>query len=108
MTAYSFTAVIFGVWLGHKLTMKAFAHVQPSAKDMMRPGGSVTQDSDYFEDALKEPAAEVTTAEETVLREAFEKTGLPEDVWDSYKKSGRHPKEFFGYDVPYCDPEEPD
>ena len=85
--------------------MKAFSHVQPSTKEMtkMMEHGSVTTEPDYIDEAMKDQAPEMDTAEEEVLRAAFEKTGLSEDVWNSYKKTGRSPQEFFGYDVPYSE-----
>ena len=100
---YTLFAICFGVWLGHKLTLKAFAHVQPSMKDMAKQmEGTVTTEPDWVDEAYKEPIPDVDEDAMETLRKEFEKTGLPEEVWNSYAKSGRHPQEFFGYDIDYA------
>ena len=100
---YSLVVILLGVWLGHKLTMKAFAHVQPSTKEMtkMMDQGSVTQEKDWFDEAMKDKPEEMDDEQMETLKEKFEKTGLPMEIFDSYYKSDRNPQEFFGYDVPY-------
>lgn len=99
---YSFLVIFFGIWLGHKLTIKAFSHVQPSTKEMAKMSkGTVTTEPDWFDEALKDQPPDMTPEKESAIRKLFKKTGLPESIFDSYKKSGRDPQEFFGYDVPY-------
>lgn len=100
---YSLVTVLLGVWLGHKITMKAFSHVQPSTKEMtkMANHGSVTQEKDWFDEATDEQPPEVTPEEDAALREKFKETGLPMELFESYQKTGRHPSDFFGYDTMY-------
>ena len=99
---YSLIVILAGVYLGHWLTLKAFAHVQPSMKDMAKAGkGSVMQEPDWFEDAMKDQPEELSPEEESRLKKEFEKTGLPDSVWESYKKSGRNPSDFYGYDTEF-------
>ena len=100
---YSLVVILLGVWLGHKITMKAFSHVQPSTKEMTRMAsqGSVTQEKDWFNEATEEPPVELSAEEDAELREKFKKTGLPMELFESYQKTGRHPSDFFGYDTMY-------
>lgn len=100
---YSLIVILLGVWLGHRLTLKAFAHVQPSTADMAKAmgKGTVTQEKDWVDEAYKEQPEELGADEEAALRKKFEEAGIPSEIWDSYRRAGRHPQEFLGYDVPY-------
>lgn len=95
---YSLITILLGVWIGHKLTMKAFSHVQPSPKEMSKMyQGSASTEEDYFDEAMKEPAPEMTPKKESYMKRAFSKLGIPNTIWDSYKKSGKDPANFLGY-----------
>ncbi len=102
---YTLFAICFGVWLGHKLTLKAFAHVQPSTADMAKSMqmGTVTTEPDYIDEAYEEPPVELSSDEESALRKKFKEQGIPDEIWEHYKRVGKHPKEFLGYDVPYAE-----
>lgn len=102
---YSLIVILLGVWLGHKLTMKAFSHVQPSTKDMAKAmrEGTVTTEEDPFDKAYEEPPYEMSADEEGNLKKLFKEAGIPDAIFESYQKSGRSPQEFLGYDVPYAD-----
>lgn len=98
---YLFLVIPISVWIGHKITMKAFSHVQPSPKEMAKYSkGTVSVDPDYFEEAMKEPVSEISSEKESAIKKLWKKTGLPDFIWDSYKKNGRHPQEFFGHPNP--------
>lgn len=97
---YSLVVILLGVWLGHVVTMKAFAHVQPSVKEMTKMTGSVTNEPDYFDEAMKDQP-DISDDDKETLRAQFEKTGLPMEIFDSYEKQGRSPSDFFGYDTEY-------
>ena len=100
---YSLIVILLGVWLGHKLTMKAFSHVQPSTKDIVaaQQQVSVTNEPDWYDESQKDKPERPDDEQMESLTEKFEKTGLPMEIFDSYYKSDRNPQEFFGYDVPY-------
>ena len=102
---YSLIVILLGVWLGHKLTMKAFSHVQPSTKEMAKAmrQGTVTTEEDPFEKAYEDPPFEMSSDEESKLKKVFKEAGIPDSIFESYKKSGRDPSSFLGYDVPYAD-----
>lgn len=104
---YSLIVILSGVWLGHKLTMKSFSHIQPSTKDMAAAmqQDTVTQEKDWFDEAMKDKPEEMDDDQMESLRDKFEKTGLPMEVFDSYYKSDKDPRDFFGYDVPANDEE---
>lgn len=98
---YSLFVILAGVWLGHKLTMKAFAHVQPSVKDMIQKAktGSVSQEDDWFEEAMKDPGVELSEEQESDLEVRFKESGIPDEILESYKRAKRNPADFFGYDT---------
>lgn len=99
---YSLIVILAGVYLGHWLTLKAFAHVQPSMKEMAKSqGGSVSTEKDWFEEAMKDTPEELSKSEEEKIKAEFKKTGLPESLLDSYKKRGKSPADFYGYDTEY-------
>lgn len=85
--------------------MKAFSHVQPSTKEMtkMMGQGNVTTDPDYIDEATEGGSQGLSDDEEAHWRGKFKDAGVPMELFDSYNKAGRHPQEFFGYDVPYPD-----
>ena len=83
--------VLFGVYIGHKLTLKGVAHVQPSGlqmADYMKVHSGVTEEQDPWADVPEEEPDPRSTEEK--LAEKFAKTGLPEGSVD--------PKKFFGVD----------
>ena len=72
--------VMFGAWIGHKLTLKSFAYVQPSVKDMANQlRATVKTEPDPWDEAMKEPE-DGEKPEEAVINRMFEKTGLPSGI----------------------------
>ena len=56
-------SVLVGVYLGHFLTMKAFSHVQPSTKDVMKSmKGNVQVEPDPWAEPKEEQEEPVLTS----------------------------------------------
>lgn len=91
--------IFFAMWLGHKLTMRSISHFQPSTKEMvkMQQGTTSIIEDDWFEESQKEPPPKVSPEKENVIKKMFKKAGIPDTIWDSYKKNGKDPSEFLGF-----------
>lgn len=95
MTAYAILystllilSVLGGVLLGHFLTMRAFAHVQPSSTLMAKVAeGTVTTEPDPYADVGEMPPTDEERAAELLAE--FEKTGLPSDIINPERFMGK-------------------
>jgi hypothetical protein len=74
--------VMLGVWIGHKLTLKSFAHVQPSVKELSLLKANTVKEDDPWDEAMKENPED--QPENETLNRIFNKTGLPK--WLNKKK----------------------
>ena len=83
--------VLIGVYIGHTLTLKGVAHVQPSGlqmADYMKVHSGVTEEQDPWADV---PEPDTRSTEEKVA-EKFKETGLPEELVDPMKFYGVEPE----------------
>jgi len=82
--------ILVGVWIGHKLTLKAFAHVQPSAREMVKlQQNSVTTEPDPWEEAIEDKVED--GGKDPEMDKQFKDSGLPRNIID--------PNKFFGVDT---------
>lgn len=99
---YSFFAVLIGVWIGHKLTLKAFAHVQPSTKEMAKITQSrVSVEPDWVDEAYEDLPVEKTPEEESKIKQLFKKKKIPNAIYDAYIRAKKDPANFLGFDTLY-------
>lgn len=80
---------LLGFALGHYITLRSVAHVQPSAIEIERLRTSQSVEPDPWADTEEAGRLDIDKTIEEVAEERFAETGLPRDKFD--------PKAFFGY-----------
>ena len=79
-----FIALLLGVLIGHYLTLRSFAYVQPSVKEMNKMSPVVAStEADPWADNPQETDDKAHTK---FMDEQFEATGLPPELKDKFIK----------------------